>query len=135
MRTHCLVTHNTPGVYDGSGSPVKEYTFRYTMPFKTGPGQHVESVVCGNAFSWAYGLGKNTRTEYERMLRNELSKQSPDNIPGKTLRYICHSSYSSMLIRYMQPYNMSSQYNMSNLVLYVLRILAMMRSNIRCIFS
>ena len=33
--------------------------------------------VCGNAFAYAYGLGKNTRTSYEKMAREELLHDIP----------------------------------------------------------
>lgn len=84
MRTHFLVTKNT-GAFDTCGHMVKEYSFQYTLPFKS-PSGYVDSPVCGNAFSWAYGLGKNTRTEYERTIRAELARESPANFSLRSLR-------------------------------------------------
>jgi hypothetical protein len=85
MRRHCLVVTNT-GLFDEHGNAVKQYDFKYTLPFKTGPGTFEEAAVCGNAFSKAFGLGKNTRTEYEKIIRTELLRESPHDISTRTLR-------------------------------------------------
>lgn len=86
MKSHYLVTKTT-GLFDDDGHAVKEHAFEYTLPFRAADGQFVESSVCGNAFSWAYGLGKNTRTEYERAVRADLYKESAD-VTSRSLRYV-----------------------------------------------
>jgi hypothetical protein len=84
MKTHYLVSKNT-GLYDDDGHALKDYTFEYTLPMRAANGQFEDKVVCGNAFSWAYGIGKNTRTEYERAVRAELCKDAHD-VTARTLR-------------------------------------------------
>lgn len=85
MRSHCLLISNS-GTFDENGYAVKQYDFEYTLPFKTGPNSYEDALVCGNAFSWAYGLGKNTRTEYERTIRTELLRESPQCFSSRTLK-------------------------------------------------
>lgn len=85
MRRNYMVT-KTSAALDENGHSVKTYFFEYTLPFKAANGGTVESPVCGNAFSWAYGLGKNTRTEYERAIRLELARDSPTSFSSRDLR-------------------------------------------------
>lgn len=76
MRTRYLVSRET-GEFSPDGGPEKHHVFVYTLPFKSGD-SYVDTPVCGNAFAWAYCLGKNTRTEYERVIKQEILRESPD---------------------------------------------------------
>lgn len=84
MKTHFLQCKPT-GVLDENGLNIKEYTFQYTLPLKTENG-FVDSAVCGNAYSWAFGLGKNTRTDYEKAIRAEMMKTAPTDVSARVLR-------------------------------------------------
>lgn len=83
MRTRYLVSRPT-GEFSEDGGHKKEHVFEYTLPFKSGE-SYIDSPVCGNAFAWAYCLGKNTRTEYERVIREEILRQAPSNICSRTI--------------------------------------------------
>lgn len=83
MRSKYLVSEPT-GAYSPDGGAIKEHRFEYTLPFLTATG-FKDSPVCGNAFALAYCLGKNTRTEYERIIFEELNKLAPSNIPSRQI--------------------------------------------------
>lgn len=59
-----------------TGEAMIDYKFSYYLPTIEN-GRSVPMPVCGNAFAYAYGLGKNTRTSYEKMAREELLHDIP----------------------------------------------------------
>jgi hypothetical protein len=61
---------------DVAGVPTEDVKFSYVLPTLM-HGRSVPMRVCGNAFAYAYGLGKNTRTSYEKVAREDLLRHLP----------------------------------------------------------
>lgn len=59
-----------------TGEVTVDYKFSYSLPTIQN-GQSVAMPVCGNAFAYAYAIGKNTRTVYEKIAREELLHDLP----------------------------------------------------------
>ena len=54
-----------------TGESTVGYSFKYLLPSEQN-GKIVPVPVCGNAFAFAYDIGKNTRTAFEKVAREEL---------------------------------------------------------------
>jgi hypothetical protein len=87
LKKHARVTEEQHRDSNGNVHIKKRIDWNYRLPTLDAGNQVVLSRVCGNAFARGYGIGKNTRTSYQKVAEAELlNLAAPPS--DRQLRYI-----------------------------------------------